>query len=302
MIKTLNNKFYVKNSIGKIRTSFNIDRNVLNNHINLSVSDRLVDKNPATDRDVYTTRDPYFNGIGNFVRNSSCWLNGISNISCFSPAQLSGANWWQRAGTLISPRHVLFVTHFTPSILPNGGTPIIFVDDNNNVVRRNIIKYESNSTADMAVGLLNSDMPSNIKVAKVLPQNYATYINITSANSGRTLMVALDQEQKALVKEAAGVTTVTFSPGVIRRFLNIPNLESDHPWYSFTEIVVAGDSGQPLFYIIDNELVLLSVWSTATTGPAIPEYYHFLNSVMQNLGGGYQLTPIDLQSVYDKYR
>jgi hypothetical protein len=300
MIKTKKDTIYVKNSTPRLRTSFNIDKEVIKNHINTATADRLTNKNPSTDSFVYSTRDPYFSGVGNFIRNTSCWLNGVNNISCFSPAQLSGANWFQRAGTLVSPRHVVFVDHFRPAILA-GGTPLIFVDDNNNVIRRNLLRYETDIPSQIAMGLLDSDVPSNIKVAKVLPKNYATYMTVSSITTARMLVVALNQQQRVLIKESHGLTTLIFST-FTRKNINIPNLDINHPLYSFTATAIAGDSGQPIFYIIDNELVFLTVWSTSVTGPALLEYYSFMNSMMQKLGGGYQLTPIDLQAVYDKYR
>ncbi|MFM7796703.1 MAG: hypothetical protein ACKO7N_08055, partial [Candidatus Nitrosotenuis sp.] len=100
--------FYVKNNSllkGKVyRNIFSIDTSIIPNHINNSTITRLVNKNPSTDKAVFSSRNPYGGPIdaGIWVRNSSCWLNGVNNISCFSPAQRSGAAWNQRAGTLIT--------------------------------------------------------------------------------------------------------------------------------------------------------------------------------------------------------
>lgn len=158
-----------------------INTNIIPYHINLSATNKLIDRNPNTDRYIYSSQDPYYNGVGKFIRNTSCWLNGVSNISCASPAQLSGAAWNTRAGTLITKKHVLFAKHYVPSII-SGGTPLIFVADDNTVIRRNLVQlaFDTNlngNGTDIAVGLLDNEVPSNIKIAKVLPINFEQYFN-----------------------------------------------------------------------------------------------------------------------------
>lgn len=112
--------FYLKKS--EIILDTNINKYVIPNYINTKTYERLYLKNPSTDKFVYLSQDPYHNGIGRFVRNPSCWINGVTNISCFSPAQLSGAAWNTRAGTLLTRKHVLFAKHYVPAII-TGGTP-----------------------------------------------------------------------------------------------------------------------------------------------------------------------------------
>jgi hypothetical protein len=276
-----------------------IDKSVLVNHLRDSFITKLTGKNASTDMLVYSSQDPFTNG-GTFVRNASCWLNGVTNISCFSPAQLSGSSWQQRAGTLISPRHALFAKHFKPAII-SGGTPILFVDDNNNVVTRKIMGY-ADDFSDISIGLLDSDIPSNIKFAKVLPIHYTDYFNITSSNN--LYIVGLDQEEKAIVKKPIAIQGYVDGSGggINMPVLNTTNLSSNDPFFSFTETIVSGDSGNPVFFIIDNELVILTTWWTFNHGTFITTRYSEVNGLMNQLGGGYQLTPINLNSVYTKYR
>lgn len=281
-----------------------IDKNVITNHINISTTNKLLNKTPA-DRLVYSSQNPY-GGVGDagiWVRNPNCWLNGVANISCFSPAQRSGANWWQRGGTLITRKHALFAKHFVTSVLPNGGTPLIFVDENNNAIKRNIINYGYDLT-DIAIAVLDEEVPSNIKIAKVLPANYQDYIEILSYKYA----VGLDQEEKAILKQANlsyGNYDVSDGQGGT---INVPNigihsLPSTDPYYAFTEDIIVGDSGNPVFLIIDNELVVLTTWWTPSTGPFITTRYDAVNAIINSLspGQGYSLTPVDLELVYHKY-
>lgn len=318
-----------------LRKNLTIDKNVITSHINLSTTNRLIGKDPSVSMNVYSSQNPYggVNDAGTWVRNPNCWINGVSNISCFSPAQRSGANWWQRAGTLITRKHVLFVDHFVTSILPNGGTPLIFVDENNNAIKRNIIQYAFDST-NIAIALLDNEVPSNIKIAKVLPVNFVDYVNTLPflGWNNPTLIdiqgfwlkdsflysVCLDQEEKASVKLWIGssrggplndisggaqfyrYSNYSYGSNIIPNPLASPMIDNLLSW---DEPIEAGDSGNPAFIIIDNELVVLTTWSSINLGTFISSRYNQVNNLIESLspGQGYSLTPVDLAAVYNKY-
>lgn len=325
--KLLNNKI--------LRKNLTIDKNVITSHINISTTNRLIGKNPSTSMNVYSSQNPYggVNDAGIWVRNPDCWLNGVSNISCFSPAQRSGASWWQRAGTLITRKHALFAKHFVPSILPNGGTPLIFVDENNNAISRNIIQYAYDTT-DIAIALLDSEVPSNIKIAKVLPVNFIDYVNTLPflgwenpelidiqgfwLKDSFLYAISLDEEEKASVKlwigsarggppsNRTGVAqfyryyNYSYGSNIIPNPLASPMINNLLSW---DDPIVSGDSGNPAFLIIDNELVVLTTWQSINSGPFISSRYTQVNNLIESLspGEGYSLTPVDLAAVYNKY-
>jgi hypothetical protein len=280
-----------------------IDKRIITNHINSSTINKLTNKIPS-DRSVYSSQNPY-GGVGDagtWVRNPNCWINGVTNISCFSPAQRSGANWWQRGGTLITRKHALFAKHFVPAILPGGGTPLIFVDENNNAIRRNIINYGYDTT-DIAVALLDQEVPSNIKIAKVLPINYRDYIDIAQFNNNELseatklnygpYAVGLDQEEKAILKWIMWTGSTS---------IDAHSVSTLDPYTIFTESIITGDSGNPVFLIIDNELVVLTTWLTSFGGPFVTLRYNQVNAIIESLSPGqnYSLTPVDLDSLYNK--
>lgn len=281
-------------------SSYKIYKNILINHINTSIANKLIDKNPDNDRLIYSSQDPYYNGIGRFIRNETCWLNGVSNISCFSPAQLSGANWRQRGGTLVTKKHFILGKHFQFTV----GFPIIFVDNNNNVIRRNLVSYAYDTAAtDIAVGLLDAEVPDNIKVAKVLPSNYEKYIGYPQD----LLSISLDQEEKASVTVWEGLLNNIGTGGLYQYVYIQPLNNNSLPKYiqysAFSETSVVGDSGNPLFIIIDNDLVMIGYWHTYISGPFLSFRYDAINTLINTLSPdeGYSLTPVDLASVYQKY-
>jgi len=306
-------------------SNISINKNIIPNHINIATSNRLFGKNPLVDRDIYTYQDPYHNGIGRFVRNPSCWLNGVKNISCFSPAQLSGYNWRTKAGTLITTKHIILAEHFGIAILPGAGTPIIFVDDNNNVIRRNIVaSIEDPNNSDILISKLDNDVPSNIKIAKVLPPNFTDYFSGTVNGYGRISFnpkiyaIALDQEEKAILKlltatyrASSNIYPITgYTTNTSLGNTDIPSSDyatmnpSPLKFINFFETIITGDSGNPVFMLIDNELVILTTWLTPSSGPFTSgDNYELINNLINTLspGEGYSLTPIDLASIYDKY-
>lgn len=304
----LKNNKLLQNKI--LRDTGFINKNIIPNHINISTSNRLFGKNPSIDRDIYSYQDPYYNGIGQFIRNPSCWLNGIKNISCFSPAQLSGYNWRTKAGTLITTKHIILAEHFGIGIIPGTGTPIIFVDENNNVVRRNIVaSIEDPNNSDILISKLDNDVPPNIKIAKVLPPNFTDYFSGTVEGYGqisfnpKLYAIGLDQEEKALLK-------ILRTTNVLLGDTNIPSNDyatmnpSPLRFVNFFETIVVGDSGNPVFIIIDNELVIITTWYTSSSGPFTSgNNYDLINNLINILspGEGYSVTPVDLAGVYNKY-
>lgn len=304
--KLLSNKSIKKTSI--------IDKNIISNHINISTTNRIIGKNPSLCMNVFSSQNPY-GGVGDagvWVRNSKCWINGVSNISCFSPAQRSGANWWQRGGTLITRKHVLFAKHFGVGII-TGGTPLIFVDENNNAISRKIMSYGLDNYTDIAIALLDSEVPSNIKIAKVLPTNFTNYINTNTLNGSilpnpSLYAVVLNQYEEAILKRwKGGINYGTYQlSGAYNLISTVPTSSNElqDNYYAWDKNIITGDSGNPFFLIIDNELVVThALLTTPAEGPFITNRYDIVNGLIESLspGEGYSLTPIDLQAVYNKY-
>lgn len=282
-----------------------IDKTLLPLKINAFIAGKLQGKTPSSAVPVYSSQDPWYNGLGKFVRNPDCWLNGVSNISCFSPAQLSGAWWYQRAGTLITRKHVLFAKHFVPAVIA-GGTPLVFVDASSNAVRRNVIQIALHPWTDIAIGLLDSEVPSNIKIAKVLPKNHTDYFSI---GSSPMYCVGLDQQEKALVKlggYGSGYIISYNGQSIYYQMFGVNEASSYNMHSSFNETIVTGDSGNPVFYIINNELVVTTTWWTQYGGPFISHInvYDTVNTLIESLspGQGYLMTDVDLSLAYEGMR
>ena len=255
-----------------------------------AVDDKLAGLTPSTALPIFSIQNHV---ATNYVWNTNCWAYSY-NLTCYSPWNNTESNApWFRPGTLISPRHVLFAAHFSAE----SNKYIRFVDRQNNVIVRQIINiinhpaYPGSNTfryPDLAVGLLDSDVPTNqISVAKVLPDSFTNYLS----RGSRLPALALNQFHKAYVfdvKEISG----HYIDASIRATTRMPIDSIRNSYYSGLQ---GGDSGNPLFVFLSGEAVLLTVWTAPEgAGTAVSLMKQDINQMMDSLGGGYHLTEINL--------
>lgn len=247
------------------------------------VDGRIASADPASSKAIFSTAN---HSLGSYLRNSGCWASGI-DLTCASPWNSIGGQ--QRAGTLISPRHVLFAAHYPLS----GGCSIRFVDNSNNVVTRTVtaVAVHPNYSPyfpDIGVGVLDSAVPSSVSFAKVLPQNWANYLPSLADGIARIPAVVLDQQDNAIVADVASASGSLF-------LLSYP---TDQRRLLFSEQIVTGDSGNPVFVVIGGQAAIIGTltFGGPGSGTLVSGQMQSINSMMSSLGGGYQLTTVDLTS------
>jgi hypothetical protein len=272
-------------------------------HISNIVDSRLSGKNISNALSLYTTyntgylRNAVYN-TGILERNPNVWCADLPKVlTCISP--WNSQEDAGRAGTLISPRHIILAAHYS---LDSDGVIVAFVDSNNNVITRTVAGRSSISGTDIQVCLLNSDVPDTINFAKVLPDNWQEYINtdllgglIRISNNNKIPSISTDHEEKMTVRnwsyEQPSNNYVGFEAPTEPKRLE------------FYEIAISGDSGNPVMLVINNEPVILTTFhfGGAGSGPSYTSDHNknLINNAMTQLGGGYQLTEVDLSS-FDK--
>lgn len=233
------------------------------------------------DLNVYSVQDGT-----TFVRNPNCWAAGL-NLTCASPWNSTAGQ--QMAGTLISPRHVLFCRHL--NFFPSVGATIKFVTANNQVISRTISNmglYAGSGPLtffpDIAIGLLDSDVPESITFAEVLPADWEDYMPSLSRLSS-VQCLRLNRVERA--------TTARFGGVALNRFQCYVPPANELPFF---EWIVVGDSGNPVFLFINSRPVVLGTFTNggAGVGTFISSQITQVNEIMTTLGGGYQLTTTDL--------
>lgn len=276
----------VSGIVGTVNTNFSsYATSSLAKEVNDAVDNRISGLNASTAKPIFSTQN---HNTPSYIRNSGCWVNDL-NLTSISPwNSTEGPN---RAGVLISPRHIIFAAHYQI----NNGSTIRFVDNNNNIVTRTMVNKLTHPNytpyyPDLTVGVLDSDVPNTISFVKILPQNWNDYLPSLSVIH-RLPCFVLDQEEKALISELAGLSTVAG--------FRVPEFSSTR--YAFSETIITGDSGNPAFLIIDDELVIITVWTFGGAGGGTSILFHkdAINTMMSTLGGGYSLTEIDLSGFTD---
>lgn len=255
----------------------------LREHLDLQIDGRLAGKNISNALAVYTTQD---HSTPTYVRNVDGWAYDV-DLTPISPWNSEGGA--HKGGTLISPCHVLFATHYLPTV----GTTIRFVKQDNTVVTRTITAIQSLTMTsgyypDLSVAKLDSDVPASISFARVLPDAWAAKLPTLATKTVPALCT--DQEEKLLVRDVAAILT----SGLKTVSCRVP---VDTKRREFYEDAIGGDSGSPCCLVVDGKLVLLTVWTGggAGSGTSVQGQRSAINAMMTSLGGGYNtLTDADL--------
>lgn len=257
--------------------------NYVARHATDAVLNRVAGKNLSTHGKIFT--DTTW-----LTRNTNVWCNDI-DLTAISPWNSNATN--RKAGVAVTPRHIIWAAHYS---IPNG-TTVRFITTDNQVVERTIISQKRHPDyapyyPDLVIGTLSSDLPGTITPVKVLPANFSSNYATVYGDMVGIPALCLDQEEKALVTPLRQMTDTmaTFGP--------------DEYNTGFYESKISGDSGNPSFLIIDNELVLITVWTYGGTGSGtnISKHITKINQMIvdsDTLGGvstGYTLTPKDLSS------
>lgn len=269
----------------------------------LQVDTRIEALEPASSLRFFTQQD---HSNKAYVRNPEVWCRDIDSITAISPWNSTQGR--HRAGTLISPQHLLFAAHYQLGV----GASVRFVTKDNQLVERTVIArktlagYSSNGSRnyskDITIGLLNEPLHADIDgihFVKVLPADWANYLgpmDYSSFDSDEAMpALCLDFEEKALITDVRSFSTYV-------RFTT-PALEPRHAYY---ESKIVGDSGNPALLLLNSEgggaeLVLLNVWTfgDAGSGASVYENKDEINQIMADLEAqngfddGYQLTEYD---------
>jgi len=235
---------------------------------------------------VYSTKN-YTSGT--FVRNTNLWCRKyVDDLTAVSPWNSMSGRF--RAGTLITPRHFVVAKHFTP--LYPAGTTLRFIGTNNVVYDRTVIKVGSYIDhgifySDCSIGVLNEDLPAEIKPMKILPDN-------------QTLISYFPSQ----------VWTLPIPLLVVDQFENVQLLGAYAPahaawWHSLSPwgtTLIPGDSGSPVMFPIGDSLVLFSEATAPNGGPHIAYQINSINNLIAELDEeagyqtGYTCSVIDLSS------
>ncbi|MBP7967033.1 fibronectin type III domain-containing protein, partial [Candidatus Woesebacteria bacterium] len=232
---------------------------------------------------------PRGNGTGGWTKNPAVWTGTIdwSGVSPWNNDFIGNTLGYAKAGTLVSPRHVIFANHFR--IL--NGSNILFIDKNGQNITRKIVDYRNIAGTDITVASLDTDVPNTVSFYPVFKKiDLEKYLKDGSADTTLNLpFVLFDKDDHIFVRSTnknklfdANATTIIHGTSTVGKRKD------------FNENVVLGDSGNPGFVIVGGQPVLIFTNFDFTASHSISYFYNQINTAMTSLGGGYQLSTINL--------
>ncbi len=190
---------------------------------------------------------------------------------------MSGVSFNERMTvTLVTKRHVIMAKHYQRK----PGSKVVFHNRNGKRLERTIMKVRA-VYSDVAVGLLDLDVPSDYKIY-CLPAPQEDYSHLI----GKTAVLT-DQNRRLFFHQIRSL-----SRDFISFIYHKPNL---HGW---GKKLVGGDSGNPSFLISDNDLILIETHTSGGggSGPFYgkPELQERLQEEITRLAPGYRFRTKEL--------
>lgn len=301
-----------------------------------SIEALLSGKDPSGSKPRFSSRDL---ATKTFTRNEDFWGVGLNGLSAISPNNSRGNN--TRAGTAITKRHIICAAHYPLSV----GDTVDFVADiagSSVAVTRTIVQaktqqlYAGQSGGycyELQVCLLDSDLPAEVDVMKVMPSDAANYSG--QYNWMGTSSCAFDQEQKAVSRmlfvlsdgvyfgeklsehffnalsggsllNGASVAPSVYGYSSTSDFVSTPKLLETDDVYTFNEVIITGDSGAPNCLVLNGDLILVGLNTTSTAGNYIANRISDVNQLiidvdaLESISTGYTVTEADF-SAYPTY-
>lgn len=221
---------------------------------------------------LYTSMDAV---TPSYTRNTLCMLYSADTTPVAAWNSRGAA---QRGPTLISPRHFICAQHWSIA----AGDVVHFVAANNAVTVRTVTAVVWLAQAsDICVGILDSDVPAGINFCRVLPNDYAVRLPTLGIFAVPVWFINQDKEASLHGWEGYGSYANFGMPNTL--FYRAPR---------------SGDSGSPFFTFVGTTPVLLGCIIGGGQGGAQASnpvlWRTEINAAMTSLGGGYQLTDVDL--------
>lgn len=199
-----------------------------------------------------------------FGYNPGCWAAPLDWTGLASAIDGTGT---MGGGTLISSRHVLFADHVQ---YPKRPFDIFFTNKAGKGFVHKVIKIDNVTGTDIAIGTLDRDVDASLPVYRVLPEGWEQRVAGVVVGTGmgspvitlRLPVLFTNQDRFALTgdvtKVVAGLANV-----------DPPTFEGAQSYYMNAR---GGDSGNPIFTLAGDEMVLLGAWYRVGGFPWLIDY------------------------------
>jgi len=286
-----------------------------------SVNEAEIRTTTIDDRKLYSSID---HTTPAYTRNSNFWLKGYHRAYTSLSVQTEEAPNNRKFCTAVTPRHA--VAAFHSGYAPDVGTTVRFVTEDNVVVERTVVENTRLTTpegnSDVSMVMFDSDLPDTIVPCKILPASIKNVVHdffvffppwTDRLEQEAVVLVSSDQEYKTHPQFWRGSSAIrsgnwaslTDSTNPSQSYLDqYPDYGKSLDRFRIRgELAIGGDSGNPLFIAVNNQLWLVSVFYSPTSGPLYSDYSQLLNDMIatqdasQGVSTGYTVTEGDIATL-----
>lgn len=250
----------------------------LRHEADAEIDTAIAGKNAETSQPLWTVRTP---STLSYSRNAQSWGAGydLTPHAAYNSATVAYQPLWGGV-TLVSPRHIIGAAHTGH---PQAGCTYHFVKADGTACVRTCTAASTVGSTDIRLGILASDVDSGISFARVLPDTWA--VKLPTLALRHIACARINRQQRLILHELHDLAA--------NAVFQAP-LDSTRATFHITP--VSGDSGSPLFLVIDGKMVLLTTLYSASGGPSLISQRSAINAALTALGGSYQLTNADVSS------
>lgn len=232
----------------------------------------------------YATNADQLIRLTNATWTPTFWLKNVAGLPA-TPIGYREIISGQGLPTMISPRHYLCATHMHPE-----GYTLAFLDVNNVVHWRKTMQ-RTDVTNDIAVGILDQDLPLSVGFLPVLPANFTNYFPLTNSFTVQGIGMNQDFCLFGEPMNFANWPHVLWNSGA-----TVP----DGLGTNWNVTIRGGDSSNPAMILVGNQLVLVAHNFFVNGGPNYAYHIPAINEAMHRLSeknhvsSDYQLTEFSL--------
>ena len=208
-----------------------------------------------------------------FVRNPNLWIGSNVDLTAIGAYNTRPDGYGTKFEiTAISPIHCIGSAH----VIAQKGEMVNFVGADNTTYTRTVIAAV-NPVGDIAICLLNQELPASVTPMRVLPPDWASYLK-TGAELDLPA-IFINQSNRLFCAEAAGIQANAGDPQVIYR------PPSTHLRTAFNAQVISGDSSFPQMLLVNGTPAIFSLWHYGGfgAGPLVAAHYDAINKAMRQL-------------------
>lgn len=220
-----------------------------------------------------------------------------STTDLTSAAVYNSSSGNQLTGVLVAPDIVIHASHAYPAV----GTTMYFVSTTSTTISRTISASMSSGAYDIYVSRLSSPISSTtdgVTFAKVFQADAfgvqgtsqeGTKLTKTLLSYQSVPVVFIPQGKNIYIGNLVGIEPLNMSVKGLDSYCPISNA-----YNSWSSAIFGGDSGTPVYMIVNNTAVALGTWATHCQISNLSYYITNINAAMTTLGSAYQLTTVDL--------